>query len=302
MNMSVCCDSNCKLRPGALCDPTSSVCCSPNCTAAPATQRCWDNLEYLECRAQGFCNGRDVDICPDGDILPDNEVCGDKQVCEKGSCVSMCARATALAVSVENDCHCQDQRHGVCQVCCVDVESKQCIPLSGGVSNLTDGLSCPMGICENGECRNANFLAKKKTVENKVKHFTVLAVMIVVTPCAALILIEMLVVRLFDFIEDMWHIVKLDTDNDATVIDKSRRRKSDHHGSTIRYAIRAVTFKDRLKNVSSLEIERSAMRLTRKKPLKYERDSSRSRSRTSERKQKSKQAMQPTPHSSNSTV
>ena len=223
MNMSACCDTNCKLRPGALCDSTSSVCCTPNCTAAPTTQRCWDSSQNSECRAQSFCNGRDVNVCLDGEVLPDNEICGDKQVCLSGRCEPMCA--TASSTTVESVC--------------------QCITLPGGVSNFTDGLSCPMGICENGVCRTDLSLSRKTKVINRLTKKTVLAVVVLATPG----FVFSLFIKLFD----------LDTKQKPRIVTrKSKLRKS--------YVVpfRQLSLKKKMRCVSILEIERTASNVKRK--------------------------------------
>ena len=200
-----------------------------------------------------------MNVCPDGEILPDNEICGDKQVCLGGRCESMCA--TASGTTVGSDCHCEDHTHGVCQVCCLDVVLGQCITMTGGVSNFTDGLSCPMGICKSGVCLTDFSLSRKTPVDNEVTNFTVLAVIVVLTPCVALIMVMVITIRAFGFTGDILHILRIDTKQyqDPTVIyDKSKRRKTDAA------PLRHPNFHDKMRRVSTLEKERTATKVRRK--------------------------------------
>lgn len=85
---STCCDSTCKFRPSAVCEPLNSACCTGTCQFAPAAQVCRPARD-AQCDFPESCNGTSAE-CPVDKTAPNGQSCGSNGLaCAAGLCTSV---------------------------------------------------------------------------------------------------------------------------------------------------------------------------------------------------------------------
>lgn len=78
----------CKLRSGAVCDPTNSACCTQSCQFANNGTICRPSLDD-RCDYAEYCTGRNAS-CPVNQYRPNGEGCGSNGLaCATGRCTSL---------------------------------------------------------------------------------------------------------------------------------------------------------------------------------------------------------------------
>ncbi|KAF8785292.1 ADAM 17-like protease like protein [Argiope bruennichi] len=145
-----CCDSTCKLKPGAICSDKNAPCCR-GCQLVHGGIICRES-QPSACKREAYCNGASQD-CPASMPQPDGSPCLDRL--ENGECVPFCE---TLGL---HSCLC-DREEDACKRCCRPTQNSTCKPIEP-TEILRDGTPCIHGYCESGEC--------KKTVQDIVERF-----------------------------------------------------------------------------------------------------------------------------------
>jgi hypothetical protein len=174
---SACCDSNCKFRSGAVCDPASSPCCTPTCGFAPSSQTCRPSKDS-SCDIAEMCTGNSG-VCPADAFQPNGQDCGNGLACASGVCTSPSSQwystfsnfPAMLIVTFAEQCQQQGtslnlqsacpQANNNCQLSCQDPSnSHQCITMQ---TKLLDGSPCGYGgSCSSGSCKSGSLFATVK--------------------------------------------------------------------------------------------------------------------------------------------
>ncbi|CAG2108562.1 unnamed protein product, partial [Medioppia subpectinata] len=143
-----CCDSRCRLMPGADCSDKNAECCR-GCRLSPAGVLCRDRDE-MNCRQQAYCDGETI-ICFETDSqclearpVADGSDCLDRGQCQAGKCVAYC---TAIG---RQPCLCE-QPMDACYRCC-RLTNNTCRPLEPR-DPLSDGTPCRYGFCDKQICQ-----------------------------------------------------------------------------------------------------------------------------------------------------
>jgi hypothetical protein len=139
-----CCDpQTCRLREGAVCDPTNDKCCTDSCAVAESGFVCRSSTS--ECDPEETCDGR-TSTCPGDDFRTDGETCGpdgDGLQCASGQCTS---RDEQCRVAYDNETIACD--FGSCRLSCE--QSGSC---RVETQLFLDGTPCEGGgMCMTGLC------------------------------------------------------------------------------------------------------------------------------------------------------
>ncbi|KAF5361622.1 hypothetical protein D9758_007372 [Tetrapyrgos nigripes] len=157
---SNCCDSNCKFKNNAVCDPASSPCCTGQCTFAPATQVCRPSKDS-KCDTAEMCTGNSS-ACP-ADVMSSNgQSCGSNGLaCASGQCTSIALQCQNVGSSLGLKQACPNHGDTSCRISCQDPnQSNACVQLN---SLLIDGSPCGYaGTCFNGSCKAGSALDTAK--------------------------------------------------------------------------------------------------------------------------------------------
>lgn len=142
-----CCDSKCRLRPGATCSDRHSLCCQ-NCQITPATQICRLE-EQFSCKQAAYCDGSNAE-CPKSPPADNGTSCTGTGECHGGECVPFCETKGLSSCLCENP-------NDACKLCCKFTDAydqSHCRPYEYGskLRQLADGTLCYRGICEKGRC------------------------------------------------------------------------------------------------------------------------------------------------------
>ncbi|CAF0758653.1 unnamed protein product [Adineta steineri] len=149
---SNCCTSDCKLKPHAICSPSTGSCCQSSCQFYPSGYQC---LAESECKMAVTCLGTSAN-CPDYDtnyFKPDKTLCRNGTLlCRNGSCqVSICTLYSLLP------CQLKEREEQLCMIGCLNTHGL-CIPYhtidtnpdSSKILYLPYGSSCNtnQGFCD----------------------------------------------------------------------------------------------------------------------------------------------------------
>ncbi|KAI1280716.1 ADAM 17-like protease [Halotydeus destructor] len=150
-----CCDTECRLRPGADCSSRNSPCCNGNCRIVPAggVASC-SRGNPLACTRDSYCDGYSAS-CPVPEHQANGEECLDNGKCRNGVCVPFCETQGL------HSCMCDDKTNA-CIRCCRRFFNSTCQPFTPQ-ERLSDGTPCVYGFCERGIC--------KKSVQDVVQRF-----------------------------------------------------------------------------------------------------------------------------------
>jgi len=151
-----CCDpTTCKLKPGAVCDPTNEGCCTSTCLFASSGTVCRPSTGI--CDPQETCSGNNG-TCPPDTTLPDGTNCGNSSQhlqCASGQCTSRDLQCKTLMGSYtsNNDTYaCNSQ---TCSLSCASPEFGPDVCYSMQ-QNFLDGTPCGGGgKCNNGQCEGS---------------------------------------------------------------------------------------------------------------------------------------------------
>ena len=161
LEMSDCCDKDCKFRNRAFqCSDENDACCK-NCRIAPETQPCREKFE-IECNDTTLCDGKNKTCPPKAPPLTGNS-CGFRRgICKDGSCLSIC--------SSKNKTQCPCTGENSCKVCCKDSDSKTCVPYMKGsqLVDENDGIPCLLK-GEQGQCIQGKCEKSQQNVEDEFK-------------------------------------------------------------------------------------------------------------------------------------
>lgn len=99
---SACCDPDtCRLRPGAVCDPSTSTCCTDSCQYAPRGMVCRPARDE-KCDSAEVCTGESSE-CPEDVVIENGKSCGvDGLACANGICTSVSRESFHIPTSANN--------------------------------------------------------------------------------------------------------------------------------------------------------------------------------------------------------
>lgn len=154
-----CCQSNCKLKPGAQCSDKNDVCCS-QCKIIPAEQQKICLSKYGDCQLDSICNGKSAE-CPSRRNVPDGTACkyntntnlSDITRCASGICTSrdLQCKVFGSRYNMIGSCMPSSRRHQQCHMYCLHQTGK-CMDLN---AVYIDGTPCNGGFCRKGKCTNS---------------------------------------------------------------------------------------------------------------------------------------------------
>lgn len=136
-----CCDTQCRLRTGAVCSDTNDLCCK-NCQLLRAGTLCKDEFPN-ECKRESRCSG-ESGRCPRQKSLPNNSTCVDRGKCREGTCISHCEVLGMIP------CLCRNEK--ACTRCCKRSVDGECLSIEP-TDYLVDGTVCFNGFCQDRKCR-----------------------------------------------------------------------------------------------------------------------------------------------------
>lgn len=154
-----CCQSNCKLKPGAQCSDKNDVCCS-QCKIIPAEQQKICLSKHGDCQIDSICDGKSSE-CPSRRNLLDGTICkydkntnqSDITKCASGICTSrdIQCKVVGSRYNMIGSCIPPSRRHQQCHMYCLQ-QSGQCVDLN---TIYIDGTPCNEGFCRKGKCTNS---------------------------------------------------------------------------------------------------------------------------------------------------
>jgi hypothetical protein len=154
---SSCCTSECKLRSGAVCDPTNFACCTDSCQFAASSVVCRPAVNE-QCDTAETCSGSSA-TCPTDVHANDGTSCGadgEGLYCASGLCTSRDLQCRNEGATLDITRACPASVSSSCQLTCADPRSGGgCVLLD---STFTDGIECGLaGRCRSGSCQNGSF-------------------------------------------------------------------------------------------------------------------------------------------------
>ena len=147
-----CCSADCKLKPGAECDPQTDKCCR-DCKLIPAAERKRCSLKSSFCTEPAVCDGKSRD-CPRPKQLPDGHKCPDgKTSCASGMCTSRDEQCKAIGQRLGLMRACPATRNSCRMICSGEQESVLFSTCTIIDADFIDGTECGFrGRCINGKC------------------------------------------------------------------------------------------------------------------------------------------------------
>jgi disintegrin and metalloproteinase domain-containing protein 17 len=159
----LCCDSNCRLRPGSNCSDHNHECCR-NCQIAMKGLLCYSSPSYIDCYEDNSkCTGQSKE-CPVPSPKKKDTQCHsfDGGKCDStGHCLSVCSQRD---INYES-CLCTSNEDDKCKLCCRYIHQKNdeihsCLPYNqifmnefiGDYAWLSNGRACSGGLCKYRKC------------------------------------------------------------------------------------------------------------------------------------------------------
>lgn len=155
-NGSDCCNKQCQLTSGSLCDPESSSCCTDNCQFAPSSTVCRPAVDD-RCDTTESCTGTSAE-CPKDERKKDGDSCGsDGLTCASGHCSSrdlQCQQQSQADYNFSRACSLTADNS--CRVSCENPsQTGSCLVLQ---QQFIDGTECGYGgRCQGGECKSGSW-------------------------------------------------------------------------------------------------------------------------------------------------
>jgi hypothetical protein len=147
-----CCEpTTCKLKTGAVCDPTNDGCCTSTCQFAASGTVCRASTGF--CDPQETCSGSNG-TCPPDQTRPDGTSCGNSSQhleCASGQCTSRDLQCKTLMGSYTSDNDTYACNSQTCSLSCAspDFGPDVCYSMQ---QNFLDGTPCGGG----GKCNNVS--------------------------------------------------------------------------------------------------------------------------------------------------